>query len=193
MNSTLHGGNRVGSGRKKKSNLEKMQSGNPGGRKLKVIDTGEELESFDMPPVKDYLLDKQRDGNDFMAHEIYSEVFAWLCRVKCQHIVSQHLIEHFAVSQARYIQCEQAISKYGLIAKHPTTGGPIQSPYVNMANTFMKQITLAWTQIYQIVKENSTVDYRGPNPQDDMMERLLSEQEERMRQKSFIGMMTKSY
>ena len=52
-----------------------------------------------------------------------------------------------------------------------------------MANTFMKQITLAWTQIYPIVKENSTVDYRGPNPQDDMMERLLSEQEERMRQK----------
>ena len=186
MNSTLHGGKRVGAGRKKKSNIEKLENGNPGGRTLKVIDTGEELESFDMPSVKEYLSEKQRDGSDFMAQEIYSEVFAWLCRVKCQHIVSEHLIEHFAVSQARYIQCEQAISKYGLIAKHPTTGGPIQSPYVNMANTFMKQITLAWTQIYQIVKENSTVDYRGTNPQDDMMEKLLNgtwEREQRAKRK----------
>ena len=55
MNSTLHGGKRVGAGRKKKSNIEKLENGNPGGRKLKVIDTGEELESFDMPSVKEYL------------------------------------------------------------------------------------------------------------------------------------------
>ena len=37
MNSVLHGGNRVRAGRKKKSNIEKIENGNPGGRKLTEI------------------------------------------------------------------------------------------------------------------------------------------------------------
>ena len=52
MNSTLHGGKRVGAGRKKKSNIEKLENGNPGGRKLTEIDIGEDLEAVDMPPKK---------------------------------------------------------------------------------------------------------------------------------------------
>ena len=55
MNSTLHGGKRVGAGRKKKSNIEKLENGNPGGRKLTEIDIGEDLEAVDMPPIKEYL------------------------------------------------------------------------------------------------------------------------------------------
>ena len=43
MNSTLHGGKRVGAGRKRKSNIEKLENGNPGGRKLTTIDVGEDL------------------------------------------------------------------------------------------------------------------------------------------------------
>jgi len=37
----------------------------------------------------------------------------------------------------------------------------------------MKQANNAWFHIYQVVKENCTVDYSGPTPQDDVMERLL--------------------
>ena len=66
------------------------------------------------------------------------------------------------------------ITKYGVIAKHPTTGAPIQSPYVNVANQFMKAANLMWMQIYQVVKENSTVDLRSSDPRDDMMEKLLN-------------------
>jgi len=39
---------------------------------------------------------------------------------------------------------------------------------------FMKQSTCAWNQIYQIVKENSSVDFHYNNPRDDVMESLLN-------------------
>ena len=31
----------------------------------------------------------------------------------------------------------------------------------------------SWYQIYQIVRENASVEYKGATPQDDVMERLL--------------------
>ena len=34
-------------------------------------------------------------------------------------------------------------------------------------------------QIYQIVKENCTTDFRGPNPQDDVMKKTNEEQKEK--------------
>ena len=170
-NGSLHGGARVGAGRKRKSNIEKLNNGNPGRRKLTTIDTGDDLEAIDMPPVSEYLSAIQRDGQEFKAKQIYERTYKWLVRVKCQNIVSYHLIEQFAFGYSRYLQCEDAITKYGLIAKHPTTGGPIQTPYVSMANTFIKQVTLAWNQIYQIVKENSTVDFRADKV--DVMEKIL--------------------
>jgi hypothetical protein len=37
----------------------------------------------------------------------------------------------------------------------------------------MKQTNNIWFQIFQVVKENCTVDFKGANPNDSMMERLL--------------------
>ena len=116
----------------------------------------------------------QRFNTDEILELLFEETYKWLVRVKCEKLVPTHLIEQYAISQARYIKCAEAVTKYGLIAKHPTTGGPIQSPYVNMASNFMKQSTCAWNQIYQIVKENSSVDFRYNNPRDDVMESLLN-------------------
>ena len=62
----------------------------------------------------------------------------------------------------------------GFLAKHPTTGNAIASPYVSMLQQFTKQANQSWYQIYQIVKENCSTEYSGPNPQDDVMERLLT-------------------
>ena len=64
---TVRGGARTGAGRPKKAIAEKIASGNPGGRKLAVLDIpdameGADLEGVDMPPVKEYLSAKQRDG-----------------------------------------------------------------------------------------------------------------------------------
>ena len=38
----------------------------------------------------------------------------------------------------------------------------------------MNQANRLWNEIYQIVKENCSTEYRGANPQDDLMERLLT-------------------
>lgn len=182
-NASLHGGKRVGAGRKKKPNLEKIENGNPGHRPIKTIEVAEiepvEIDAIDMPPVKDYLTAQQRDGKNLEAGEIYKDVWLWLKSLKCEKLVYKNLIEQYAMSVARWIQCQEAITKYGLIAKHPTTGNPIQSPYVVMEQSYAKQITLLWLQIFQIVKENCTVDYRGPNPNDDIMERLLRSREKK--------------
>ena len=71
------------------------------------------------------------------------------------------------------VQCEEAISEFGFLAKHPTTGNAMQSPYVAMSQNYMKQVNQVWFQIYQVVKDNCTTDIGGASPQDDLMERLL--------------------
>ena len=76
------------------------------------------------------------------------------------------------MSVARWIQCEEAVSEFGFLAKKPS-GTVISSPYVTMGREYMKQANAAWFQIYQIVKENCTAELSGKTPQDDAMERLL--------------------
>lgn len=78
------------------------------------------------------------------------------------------------MSVSRWIQCEECITEYGFLAKHPTTGNAIASPYVSMSQAYMKQVNLAWFQIYQILRENCSEQYPEKSPQDDLMERLLS-------------------
>ncbi|MBR5163387.1 MAG: terminase, partial [Schwartzia sp.] len=87
--------------------------------------------------------------------------------------VNPTMLQQYAMSVSRWIQCEEILSEFGFLAKHPTTGAAIASPYVAMSQQYMKQVNQIWYQIYQIVKENCSVDYQGANPQDDVMERLL--------------------
>ena len=63
---TNRGGSRPGAGRKPKALTEKLANGNPGGRKLTTVDFGSDaadLQGAEMPPVKDYLKAKQKDGS----------------------------------------------------------------------------------------------------------------------------------
>ena len=83
------------------------------------------------------------------------------------------MIRQYAMSVSRWVQCEEAVSNYGFLAKHPTTGQAIASPYVAMGQNFIKQAYQQWNAIYQIVREHCTVDY--DDVQDDPMERLLRE------------------
>ena len=53
-------------------------------------------------------------------------------RAWCAQFVAPRLIESYAQAFERYVQCEQAISKFGLLSKHPTTGAAIASPFVAM-------------------------------------------------------------
>ena len=86
--------------------------------------------------------------------------------------MNPRLIESYAQAFARFIQCEEAMSQYGLIGKHPTTDGAIASPFIQMGQAFQKQSNLLWYEIFDIVKQNCTTTFSG-SPQEDRMEWLL--------------------
>lgn len=170
---TNRGGARAGSGRKRKPLNEKIKEGKAQIDNSGMLDEAADFDGADMPPVKDYLKSKQKNGKDICAESVYKETYLWLRSKGCEKAVNSQLIEQYAMSVSRWIQCEEAISEFGFLAKHPTTGAAIASPYVQMSQTFMKQVNQVWFQIFQIVKENCTGDYGGANPQDDLMEKLL--------------------
>ncbi|EHI70245.1 P27 family phage terminase small subunit [Streptococcus ictaluri] len=181
---THRGGRRVKAGTKPQSAVDKIQKG----REVRVmlnnlpeleitdmtavdLPEGVLLEGADMPRHGEYLSTKQKDGKPLGADDIYKETWLWLKERKCEKLVNKRLIESYSQAFARYIQCEEAISTYGLLGKHPTTGGVITSPFVQMASQFQKSANLIWYEIYDIVKQNCTDVYVDTS--DDLMERLL--------------------
>lgn len=171
---TMRGGARPNAGPKKKALADKIVEGKAS------VETGAivlpepvEIEGVDMPPIKDFLKAKQKNGKDMCAEEVYKSTYLWLKKRRCEKLVSTQLLEQYAMSVSRWVQCEEAISEFGFLAKHPTTGNAMQSPYVAMSQNYMKQVNQIWFQIYQVVKDNCSSDISGANPQDDLMERLL--------------------
>src|SRR5574344_2211840 len=125
------GGARIGAGRKKSAVKEKVENGNPGGRTLETLDIPE-IEGAEMPKPHDFLSEKQRDGNELQAKEIYQETWEWLKKVGCAQKISPQLLERYSMCSARWIQCEELTNKLGLLSKHPTTQKPIPSPGRNI-------------------------------------------------------------
>lgn len=173
---TNRGGARIGAGAKKKALSDKIAEGNPGGRTLTVMEFNNtaDLEGMEMPEPNKMLEAIQKDGKALVAGEVFKDTWKWLNERGCSSLISPQLLERYAMSVARWIQCEEAVTEYGFLAKHPTTGNAIQSPYVAMGQNYMTQTNRLWFEIFQIVKENSTGEYSGANPQDDVMERLLN-------------------
>jgi hypothetical protein len=173
---TNRGGVRAGAGAKRKPLADKLADGNPGKHPLTVMEfkNAADLRGQDMPEPKEMLSAVQKNGKALLAAEIYKSVWQWLSERGCVHLIPPDSIERYAMSAARWIQCEEAITEYGFLAKHPTTGNAIASPYVTMANSFKSQTRADWAEIFQIVKENCAAGYSGDNPQDDLMERLLT-------------------
>ena len=169
---TRRGGARVGAGRKAKSLEDHIADDKLWGVKvLKLPD--QQRQGADVPPVKSYMKAEQHAGEKLAAEDIYVETWEWLIACGCEKLVNPQLVEHYAMSKSRWMQCQEAISKFGLLAKHPTTGAAIASPFVSMSQNFMKEMNTNWYQIYQVVRENCSESYNGPTPHDDMMEQLL--------------------
>lgn len=171
---TMRGGARPNTGPKKKSLADRIVEGKASVEDgTVVLPEPVEIEGVDMPPIKDFLKAKQKNGKDMCAEEVYKSTYLWLKKRRCEKLVSTQLLEQYAMSVSRWVQCEEAISEFGFLAKHPTTGNAMQSPYVAMSQNYMKQVNQIWFQIYQVVKDNCSTDISGANPQDDLMERLL--------------------
>ena len=169
---TARGGARVGAGRKPKALADKVAQGMTADV-LSLPDPAD-IEGVEVPPVKDFLKANQKSGIDLCAEDVFRSTFLWLKERGCERFVNTQLIEQYAMMVSRWVQCETCISEYGFLAKHPTTGAAITSPYVTMSQNYLKQVNQCWYQIYQVVKENSLTAYEGNNPNDDLMERLLS-------------------
>lgn len=168
---TMRGGPRPGTGPKKKALADKINDGKAEG--TLVLQPPDELVGVDMPTVKEYMKQAKKGGEAFYAEDVYIETWNWLKARGCEKLVNPQLIEQYAMSVARWISVEVFISDTGYLARHPTTGNAIASPYVSMSRDYMKQVNQIWYQIYQVVRENCAVEYGGANPQDNLMERLL--------------------
>ena len=157
---TNRGGRRVRAGDKPMSAVEKIQKGLPvqimnndipelETAELEAVDLpeGAVLHGADMPKPGDYLSARQKNGMPLGADEIYKETWLWLKKRGCENLVNKRLIESYAQAFARYIQCEDAVSTYGLLGKHPTTGGVMVSPFVQMSQQFQKSANMIWYEI----------------------------------------------
>ena len=78
---------------------------------------GAVLDGTDMPTPSDYLSAKQKNGIPLGADEIYKETWSWLKQRNCENLVNPRLLESYSQAFARYIQCEEAISQFGLLGK----------------------------------------------------------------------------
>lgn len=160
---TNRGGARVGAGKRSKENQKKVLP----------IGLGElpDLQGADMPPVKKFMTEKQQNGKPLGADAIYAEMCKWIKEQGCSSLINPQMIEQYSMTAARWIQCENAISEFGLLAKHPTTGAPIQTPFFIMRESCMKQLNQLWYQIYALVKEYGTG--AANEKTEDTMEMLL--------------------
>lgn len=164
---TNRGGARVGAGRKGRPLAQKIQEGDA----AMAMPAPTDIRGEDMPDIKEYLSDDQRIGTLY-AREVYEETWAWLRQRKCDHLISPQLLEQYSMAMGRYIQIERMVSEYGFISKHPTTGMAITSPFVSIAQNYLRQANVIWQQIYAIVQANSLVPVTD-DPQSGMMEKLL--------------------
>lgn len=186
---SMRGGQRPNAGGKRKDAATKVRDGKKakvlpvdpamqeGGHELPTVDLDapDNIAGFEMPPVDEWLEESQHDGESWMATEMTKRTYEWLCHYGCQTLVTRQQIYGYAVSAARWVQCQRGISKFGFLAKHPTTGAPIESPYIKMADKFFKAMTAAWYGIYQIVRENSAKELGQETPYEQMMNDLLAD------------------
>lgn len=114
---TRRGGARAGAGRKPKALTDKINEG----ISATIIELPETptMEGVDVPPVKDYLKTKQKSGKDLCAAEVFEETWKWLKARGCDRLVSTQLVEQYAMSVSRWIQCEECISEYGFLDGSP--------------------------------------------------------------------------
>ena len=152
----------------------KTRSTNPSTSQVMTFATVRCVPGRRCPEPSNYLSEIQREGKPLGADLVYRETWQWLDQRGCSHFVAPRLIEAYAQAFARYVQCEQAISKFGLLGKHPTTGAAIASPFVAMSQSFGKQANVYWYEIYEIVRATCTTDYAGTTPGEEVMEQLLN-------------------
>lgn len=166
---TNRGGRRVCAGAKPDPLGEKLAAGRPAIRLEgplnepfdfagNDIGDGAVLAGETMPEPSDYLSEIQHDGKTLGADLAYRETWQWLDQRGCSDSWRLARFEAHAQALARYVQCGQAIPKFGLLGKHTTTGAAIAIPFVATSQSFGKQAKVYWCEIYEIVRATCITD-----------------------------------
>ena len=128
---TRRGGRRVRAGDKPKALSDKIAEGKDAdimefhAPELDAadLDDAADLTGADMPSPSAYLSAQQKNGKPLGADIVYKETWLWLKQRGCEKHVNKRLLESYSQAFARFVQCEEALSTYGLLGNHPTTGG----------------------------------------------------------------------
>lgn len=171
------GGRRIGAGGKPKALSDKLELGQTSGSSrvsaLTVLEhtnpvwSEPEGQPLQPPKPSSTLTSMKPVKVKNMAVKIFRNTWTWLAERNCADFVQQDRLELYAMSVARRIQAETDISLNGL-----TDAEGKVNPNVKVSMEYRKAADTAWTEIFQIVKENSSVGY-ADSPHDDAMERLL--------------------
>lgn len=156
------GGYRPGAGRPKKSVTEKILEGNPGRRKIEVLNF-EDGDDIPLDPPN-WLTKKGK--------EIYKSLVDWLVKIGCTKGILPYNLEEYAHCKSRWLESEEAISTHGFLVKD-NSGKPIPNPYVALAQQYLKMTNDVWAKIYQVVRETKLTELDSTSPNDDIMESLL--------------------
>jgi hypothetical protein len=172
------GGKRPGAGRKPKPLAENILDGNPGKRKMKVLDfkhpskpgddfadTPEYLSAFSKTGPIQVGLSRELFDSLPGADAIYRDVSEWLKRVSCINLISPLLVSQYALLMERWLECEAHVST-AMLKMLEDDSAP--SDYVGMAKDYQKMANDKWTQIWAVVAANSTKNYSNDNPHDEM-------------------------
>ena len=168
-------------GRPSKPLADKIAEGNPGKRPLKVMEFKDlpDMQGEEMPKPSEMLSATQKDGRVLQAKEIYEQTWDWLNKRGCVSYISPQTLERYAMAAARWKHCEEIITATGYLAKHPTTGGAMTSPYVSIGQNYLSQANRLWNEIFAVIRETTATEYSGPTNQNDFMEQLLRSREKR--------------
>lgn len=169
-----HGGARPNAGRKKKPIQEKILEGKTLRPEAIVLKVADNLHGEDMPPAKQYLQMQTKGAGTNIAATIYKETWEWLRVRGCEKLVNADLLQKYAMAESRVAQAEEAVNTFGFLAKHPTTGAPIASPFIKISLDYAKQSQSIWAQICTTIADH-IVEYGIPlSDEDKTMESILA-------------------
>ncbi|MCL2577970.1 MAG: hypothetical protein FWE27_07970 [Defluviitaleaceae bacterium] len=90
------------------------------------------------------------------AEEIYDITLEWVRGTGCEKFVSAQLIEDFALTRRNYLECEYKCKAEGRVNDKGQ-----MSPYVKASIEYMKQNMAIYREIWAIIAQNSTEDYKS--------------------------------
>ncbi|GHV44326.1 hypothetical protein FACS189492_0480 [Clostridia bacterium] len=168
-----HGGKRAGSGRPRKPLAEKILEGNPGKRKPKVLDIPS-CDDIPLPELPDYLRHLVAAGVDNSipnTEKIFADTVDFLQGTGCLHLINPQLIHRYVLNTVRWLECEDVVSRVIAFKGHNKDLMP--NPMSDQAIRYQKAADTVWAQIWEIVRNNSEVNY-GSDSSGDVMEALLN-------------------